>query len=117
MDDRCRVHIGGVAPAELERVAAGAIGSPVSLAGEVFVDTLKASHAAKQTIGVVKVSGMARLADGSERNWSSVAKLVDLREQPDAGRSGRAPRLKRPSMPNTISRGEDRSSVPRIAMA
>jgi hypothetical protein len=83
MHDRCRQIIEGVAETEIARVAMGATGSPVTLSGKPLVTTLTASHAAKQTIGVVTVSGRAMQADGSARGWSSVAKLVDLQEQPD----------------------------------
>jgi hypothetical protein len=83
LGDRCRQIIEGVAEAEISSVAAGATGLPVTLVGKPSVTALTAVHAARQTIGVVKVLGRARSSDGLEHDWSSVAKLVDLREEPE----------------------------------
>lgn len=83
MNDRARDLLASISREDLRRVASGAVGEPVTLSGEPKVSAIQAAHAEKRTIGVVKVAGEARLADGSQREWSSVAKLVDMREATD----------------------------------
>lgn len=83
MDHTSRQLVDKAGRAALDVVASGVLGAPATVVGEPVFANILAPHAEKRTIGVVKLGGDARLADGTLRGWSVVAKLVDLGQEPD----------------------------------
>jgi hypothetical protein len=75
--------IAAVPQSAIKQVATGVIGTPTLSSDVRSVSVLTDSHAARETIAVLKITGTALVASAETRSWSTVAKLVDLSQEPD----------------------------------
>lgn len=83
MHERFSNLIAAVPQSAIKQVATGVIGTPTLSSDVRSVSVLTDSHAARETIAVLKITGTALVASAETRSWSTVAKLVD--PQPGAG--------------------------------
>lgn len=80
MDERLASILGGIGADQIAKVAAGALGvDRVHDPGTLTLSEISKPHADERTIGIVRVTGMAKVDPGGPpRSWSSVTKIIDV---------------------------------------
>jgi hypothetical protein len=86
VDERLDSILHGCLDTDLNKVVAGSLEAPdATLAGQPEISEIAAPHNDLRTLGIVRVSGMARLPGGTTKPWSAVAKVIDLAVAPGVG--------------------------------